>query len=114
MYGEEIVDLEALDRLLHTLALQEFLGLDPFLGEVDIDRIAHRHPEPSRRGEALDQLLGGGLDQALSHPAEQGQQDQIDLARRDPEAIAGLDLARLDHRGERERLLDVGDPAPPE
>ena len=81
MDGQKVLDLEPLRGLLHALALQEVLGLDPLLGQVDVDGIAHGYPEAPGRAQALDQFLYRGLDHALADAAEERKEDDIDLAR---------------------------------
>ena len=99
---------------LDALALEEFLGLDALLAEEHIDRIAHGHPEATRRAETLHQFLDGCLDQALAGASQKRQQDQTNLLRRDPRAVPDLDVPLGGERGEREGLLDLGDPDTPE
>src|SRR4030095_3802253 len=87
LQDEEVLELESRRRLLHALAFEELVTLDPFLRQVGVDRITHTHYEATGRAQPAARVLRGGLDEGITGTSRQCQEDEPDLAGGEPEAV---------------------------
>src|SRR5207249_1013968 len=102
----ELFELEALGGLSQPLAREHVVALDALLRQPDADGVAHPDLEATGPVERLDQFVDCRFDQPALHAGTfaDGQDAQLDLARRDARPVSSLDVAGLAHGTRRVSL----------